>query len=398
MFRKPKKKYKVLIAAFQNSETCSEIPYLYHKAGCEVHVFCAKESWLLKNSFWEKWWPLFPATEELFAKRFFEINREVTYDWVINADDKALDIINQKAVSDEDITKFLPLSKPRNKRFLCSKAGLSILCAENNILTPTFKIINNIEQLKNSVEEISFPALIKINKSSGGNGVYFCKNKHETFKVWKQISPDKKENLVLQQYIQGQNIAVEALFHSGRLLAYASAEVLQTTGGEFEPSMVRLYGKFKSLEGIIHKLGENFGIHGFANITFMLDRLSGKYFLIESDLRPQAWLRTARICQVDFSAGILNFLQQSANKPVNLIVPLSTGNMLARNFSRELAYYIRHKNYWGMLKWVFNIQNRWFFVPWYDLRLLAASIKTLLVYFGTQTFLWKKFKHIIVTR
>jgi len=361
--------YKVLIAEYANTDITAEIPYLFKRAGCVVDVFCTKESWLLKGSYWDNWLNSEAPNPENFAKQLEEVVSRGNYDWVILGDDDTIRVMNQAITDPALAQKILPLSKPENRSMLGSKAGLSVLCSKFGILTPAYEIYNSPADAQALAGKLSFPLLIKIDRSSGGEGIIFCENNLDLAAALEKISSNEKNNLVFQKYIFGDNIPVEVLYKNGRLLAYAASVVLKTVGGEFSASMTRSYCERPEIEPALERMGRELGINGFGTITFIYNREEGQYYLLEADLRPQLWFRLASFCGVDFSKAISNYLKGGGNI-IRPALPTGKPNIIIRHFHRELGWCIQHRNMPGLIKWAVSANGRWRFIPFYDKKLL----------------------------
>ena len=386
MKQKNKKLYKVLLVDFLNLDTCAEIPYLFHKAGCGVTVFCGGKSWLLKNSFSDSRVAAFWAGPLEFAQELQNHLLSQQYNWIVPVDDGALGVLNE-LVEDESLAKkILPLSKMENRVCLWSKAGLSLLCRQYNIVTPDFAVYMRNKDPLQLAKSVGYPLVLKIDKSSGGSGVCLCNNKEDLLKNWERLAWEDKQRLVFQKYISGDNIAVEGLFREGRLLAYVASKVTQTIEGEFGVSMVREYSSRIELEPILELLGQAMGINGFGNLTFIRSRSDGKYYLVEADLRPQAWFRLAELAGLDFSKAIKNYFTSN----FELIRPDLEYPRVLRSFNREIAYSLngRHRTFSEIIKWILNKQSRWQFIPTYDIKLLANWVWYLAKYGLAESKIW----------
>src|SRR5690242_7083978 len=88
----------VLIVDGANWPSLAEIPRLFKKAGCVVHVFCKKTSWLVGNSYYDKWFECNPSDRH-FEKKLTELIKASNYDFVLLGDDKVLERMNNYLVS-----------------------------------------------------------------------------------------------------------------------------------------------------------------------------------------------------------------------------------------------------------------------------------------------------------
>ncbi|MCX6780498.1 MAG: hypothetical protein NT003_00035 [Candidatus Magasanikbacteria bacterium] len=368
------KTFRVLVADYKNSEISSEIPYLFSKAGAVVDVYCSKKSWLLKNSFWNSWIDFNAATPHEFASQLETIASEKKYDWVFLSDESAMNIVNNEVHDAKAALKLLPISDLRSRIMLGSKAGLSILCSERNLLTPVFVINHELFDLQTLQEFVTYPLLLKVDMSRGGAGVFLCNNVEEVQAKLLELTEVQKNNLVFQKYIDGETVGVEAIFKNGKLRGYACSKLLQTSGSEFNVSIEREYFECPELEQSIMDAGERLDIDGFASMTYLEDKESSKYYLVEADLRANVWFRLAEFSGVDFSRVIRNCLM-GIDEIVRPHIPQEKRPLIICFFSRHTMWCLRHGKIVELLKWAFNVGGRWRFVPIYDRKLLYANAR-----------------------
>lgn len=165
---------KVLIACLENWDTLQEIPFIVNKGGCVVDVYCSKNSWLISNSFYHHWIECSNDVEE-YVKGLSNLaqNTDSPYDWIIPADEKLLNILNEHIVEEALFYKLLPLTKIENREILASKAGLSQLCEKNGIISPKYIVYNHSTSLDIASFQLKYPVLLKQDLSWGGGVFYF---------------------------------------------------------------------------------------------------------------------------------------------------------------------------------------------------------------------------------
>ena len=341
------KKYSVLIVDYMNYDSAVEVPYLFSQAGCEVTVFCDQKSWLTHNSFYDKQiLPLSKNTDE-YLQQLEKVIEVGKYDYVCPVDDEVIRMFDESRGS---------------------KSYISNFCKINNFLTPNF-VIENIHD-----PEITFPALLKIDKSQGGKGVLFCGDEDQMTNAYQALSFQQKKNLVIQKYIKGENVGMEAFFDHGKLTAYVFSRIEKTVNGEFGISSERVYFPCPTvLESEMIRFGKLFNAHGFASITFIHEVATDKYYLIEFDSRTNAWLRHARFVGVDFSCAIRASL---AHKELFLRPQFfdQENKKILWHFPRDLIRAFLDRDIKTYFRWVFNIGGRWKMIPWYDPKLIWSMI------------------------
>ncbi len=352
-----------------------EIPELLKNGGSDVDVFCIANSWAIQNSFYDKWIEG-PKDERAFLDvlfRYLETNGH-EYKWIIPGDDIIIRLLNERLLTEAEFYKIMPLSKIENRSLLGSKAGFSALCNKYDIITPKFLIYHPNYTYKDIQTLLGTPFLLKVDRSEGGFGVFLCENESQFGEIIGAM--DDTENLVFQQYINGYDINTEALYKNGKLITYSYSRTIKIMG-KFGVSTQRLFYQNGEIEIELQNIGERLGISGFANIVFMFCETNRQHYLIEVDLRPNAWMNYGRFLGNDFSQGIRNIVSGS----LELVKPSAyfEGKMMKIClFKKDLYRCIVEKDFKGLCAWLFNKEGRWRFVPWHDRKLLVACTSYLI--------------------
>lgn len=360
---------RVLIVCVENWDTLSEIPYVLKKAGCTVDVLCSKDSWLLSNSFYDQWIERKPCLKQ-YIGQVEELAKENLYDWILLGDDVIIKQVNESALSEELLKHVLPISELEHRSILSSKIGLSDFCLANGIASPQYLLYNNANDLNNIQANIKYPVINKIDFSWGGANM-FVSNDFDALESNLHLLPRNK-NTMIQEYIIGEEVPVEAIFLKGELLEYMTSKILQFDKGPFSLSTKRSYYDNPDLKPLLQELGKKLGITGFANIAYIKEASTGIYYLIEIDLRPNSWMAYGRFCQKDFSKAL--------KKHIN-------GNTVALNRHRpqiepiEIALFYKdmRRSFWqrdlkGVIKWILNYKSYWRFIPYYDWHVLKRIL------------------------
>jgi len=169
-------KFRVLIASSASFiDSSAEVPFLYKRAGCEVHVFCHASSWLLSNRFYDKWIDSGPDDEDIFKAKLIELIKADLnyYDKIVMTDDATIKLMNDEIGEDDPqlFSKILPLTKMENRVMLSSKAGLSKVLDKYGIATPKFETYSDQTDLEAIKTSFAFPILLKVDYSFSGIGL-----------------------------------------------------------------------------------------------------------------------------------------------------------------------------------------------------------------------------------
>lgn len=370
---------KVLIASLDNWDSCAEIPYIYKKAGCLVHVYCIKDGWLQTNKFHDKWIEA-PANKELFLKGFIEIVNSNDYNLILLTDEPLLKILNEEIDNEELFIKVMPLIKIENRKMLSSKIGFSDFCISNDIQTPKYAIYQSEADIENIIKNLQFPLINKNEFSWGGTNMCITNSELELLDLLKKST--SHQPILFQEYIEGEEIRVDAYYFRGELIVYFCAKVLNYADNRFTYNTRRVYYKNPAVKTHLIELGKKSGANGFANINYIHELKTDTYYLIEMDLRTNSWLAYSQyLSENNFITGIRNVI--SNKEKANPAPELFKNNIEIALFYKDLKRIYWHKDLKGLFRWIFNIKGYWKFLPLYDLKLSRLIFKKLFYEFVT---------------
>ena len=365
--------YKVLLVSIASFfDSTGEIPFMFKRAGCKVDVFCDHASWLLSNKYYDDWIKSSDDPEtfknELIA--LVEKNPEY-YDWVVLLEDISIKLLNESVTEERLFKKLLPLTKIENREVLSSKMGLSIVCEKYGIATPRFLNYSDEYDLETIQQKLQFPILLKEDFSFSGIGVHYCDEPWQF--EWCLDKALNTTNLVLQEFIKGEDIGLEALFKDGELITYNCAEVLSYMYNRFSFTTRRRYYQNEQITELLKTLGRSIGLNGFASIQYIYHPERKIYYLIELDVRTNSWMPYSRFTEHDFSAGIKRVIDGN----ISFMEPktTSTKKIEVVIFDRDIRRCIKNKDFKGLLKWMFNYKGYWKFIPLYDRRIFKRVTK-----------------------
>lgn len=365
----PNQPYRVLLVDYRDTDVAGEIPSIFHRAGCTIDVYCSKESWLLKSRYATTWHNANGADPKAFVAELSLLARTGTYDWIVLLDDASLYIVQDYA-DEAAAQQLIPLTNLKYRSLVGSKAVLSTLCQELDILTPTFAVHDERAAIVDTARAVPFPLLLKIDRSGGGKGLFLCNNEEELQGNYNKIAPHHQHNLLIQHYIVGDNISVEALYCNGELITYAPARVTQNVRNEFDVSCVREYEPVVGLAPVLQRVGSLLSFNGFCSFTFIREHVSGALYIVEADLRTHAWFALSRLGGVDFAPAIRQYLE----KNTRLLPPPETVTEV-RHFARDIVRAFRTGDKRTIWHWICNKGNRWQSIPTHDARLLRATVQ-----------------------
>jgi hypothetical protein len=377
--------FKVLFACYANWDTTAEIPYLLKTSGCNVDIYCSNKSWLLSNSFHDIWILSSPQKEKYLEELIILLKKE-QYDWIILESDVLINYLNA-FLEDEDIfKKIMPISNIEHRYMLSSKNGFSKFCIENGIDTPGYYTYNKREDAEEIKNKLKFPVVNKLEFSWGGTDMFISWNYEEFIANLDKLPID--QNVLIQEYISGEELRIDALYYKGILVTYLSANALDYSKSKFSYNTRRNYYENKLIHPQLVELGSKLGLNGFANITYMHNPSTRKYNLIEVDPRPNSWIVYSRfIVKNNFFEGVKRIVSGeyiNGFQKMGIFKP----NVEIGLFYKDIRRAIWKKDKKGILRWVLNSKGYWRFLPLYDLKLTKRVISE--IWEEVFVFKWKR--------
>ena len=191
-----------------------------------------------------------------------------------------------------------------------ARAAFMELAEQESIRIPKTGVIENFDDFKNWMIRNGFPAVLKANGTSGGDGVRIVRTVDEAERAFRSlqapprvlravkhalldddmtlISPAlRREKFVVnaQAFVEGKEATSAVACWNGKILAALHFEVINKTGSTGHATVVRLIENSEmaaAAEKIVRRLDLS-GVHGF---DFMLEKQTGNAFLIE--INPRA--------------------------------------------------------------------------------------------------------------
>ena len=321
------KRFKVLLLG-QSRNLFKALPLLFQRAGFVVDALTYYDCKIRKN---------FISNSQHFATRreFITALQKKNfddYDLIVPFDDGVVKDILDSDLSLEKKLRLLPVKSEKDFKHLSSKIGLMEVLSKNGILVPqSFAVKDASEGLKYA-DLLGFPLLVKIDFSSGGDGVFECNDINDLKKI---IEQNLATPFLIQKKIIGLELDLSGFYQNGKLISFNYSAVLKTIK-KFAPSSLRLYKRFSDIdENVIiqmQKIGEVLGVDGFTNVSAIKCQESGMIYIFEADIRPNAWVDAGKFIGNDLAAKIANYfdnpnswqLQKNLNDqafPANLKIP-----------------------------------------------------------------------------
>ncbi len=222
---------------------------------------------------------------------------ENAYALIVAVDDHIIRLVLESELHEAEKLRLLPVVAPQNFVHLSSKIGLSLVLEAASIRTPAFRLIHGKSDLTRHAAELGLPLILKGDFSMGGRQTVLCETEGELQSAIETIG---FYPAILQRYMRGSLIAIEAFYQKARLVRFSYSAMLKNENNQrFGPSSLRQYSQIGSLDTKIHAelsaLGLALGAHGFANIACIVSHADQEHYYFEADLRPNAWVNHPRL-------------------------------------------------------------------------------------------------------
>lgn len=337
-------------------ELINRLPETFNRPGLEIIVLGPATCSLRRSKYITKFIEL-PATDPLelwheTALANYKKILEQQADWVIFSDDETVGAIAKSAIPAEEKLKLLPVKSDAGLEILGSKVGLANSMNRLAIPGPKSAVACNRDELDQNAISAGTEFLIKGDLFGGGSRVR--KFDSENAKPDLQIPLDWYP-VVVQEFIEGDEVSVEALFRDGQLTAWMYSVVSQNIS-QFGPSVVRRYftPANTDFETTLNHIGNAAQLHGFFNCALIWSPDRQAHFLFELDPRPNAWHQFGKHFGIDWVELMLG--ERPNKTPVS---PKLDSAAPLHLYSRDLRSALASASWRRIKPWLTNAPGTW---------------------------------------
>jgi hypothetical protein len=267
------------------------LPEYLNRADLKIDVFGMSGSALSRSTFVNQF---FGTRQTMLVGNPPELNADLlkfletaSYDMFVIGGDTLARKIGESSLS---LDKKLQISPIQNSKFLDligSKVGLARVSKELNLSSPKSAVANSMEELLELAAQEPSEFLVKGDSEGGGTRVQKFSDASE---LARQTIPQIWFPVVVQKYVTGAIVSVEALFIHGRLSGWLYSTVLASMS-DFGPSTRRKFANppLLDFESDLIRLGRAAELHGFFNTSWILSDELNRHVLFEADSRPNSW-------------------------------------------------------------------------------------------------------------
>lgn len=235
---------------------------------------------------------------DLFLKKIIETIKNDTYDVIMPVRDDANLILSKYK---EELSHFtrIPIADYGTLMKGHDKAQTLKIAMDNDIPCPQtyFKDDRDLREIMN---KLKFPVVIKPNRSSGSRGIEYVQSSEELAQAYSEVQNQYGEAMIQEFIPQGGAYGVSMLFNCGDPRAIFTHKRLREYPNSGGPSTLRESIRFPEIEGYATTLLKALNWHGVAMVEFRVDPRNGKPKLME--INPRFWgsLQLAIHSGVDF--------------------------------------------------------------------------------------------------
>jgi carbamoylphosphate synthase large subunit len=324
----------------ESAELLKNFPKLIKEENYKTVVISREKSALTKNKYIDEYIAIKEEAGKDFADQLLA-NKELISQldgWIIWGNDEIIRKVATSKLPLKEKLRILPAKKKIGLQILGSKVGLAKISNKIKLNTPKTIVAKNNNELKKQILNFKSPFIVKADKFGGGEFV----RKVSTAKEKRNVNiPEDWFPVVIQEFVIGNLISVEAFFKNGKIIAWQYTSFGDTLG-EFGASYARIFENpqergFKS--DLMH-LAKECGLEGMFNCTFILK--NGKYFLIEADARPNAW----HFLYSYFKIPILEIMTEKQQIPsTSLEANLNNARVKIVDLDRSIPYAVSQRSY-----------------------------------------------------
>jgi hypothetical protein len=339
----------------QRSRVLFRLPEIFSAADVHVTLIARPDCELVGSPFIHRFIPLVggqPDQDQSFVPDLLSTGYlgrpEDLRDWIIVAGDRELRLIAESGLALDILTQLLPAKNDLGRSLCDSKVGLASALTQLGIPQPSTSIAATHAELQDALRRSDLPLLIKGDRGFGGEKIIHVVNPLD-FDVTNV--PTEWFPVVVQEYIDGEPVSVEAQFVNGRLVGYLYSSMIKTFS-LYGISTERWFKRppDQQVEKSLAELGRAGALHGLANCSFIRDSRTGEHLLIEVDLRPNSWHQFGPKLGVDW----ISLYKNPPDQPVH-----NEGTQRVAMYPHSLVRASRYRDFTSVWAWIVRSSGTW---------------------------------------
>jgi len=252
---------------------------------------------------------------------------------------------------------------------LLSKAAMDGLLGRHGVPVPRSRVVQDLGGLQAFAAEVNGPVLLKPVDGVAGGGVVLVESRDMLEDALVRVVA-RHPSVMVQEFVRGRVGFCQAVFDTGRLVAWMTAWKSRTWPGPFGPSSEVTFALVPGAGAVATRIGEVLGFHGLLSWDFIEEEDTGRLVVVEVNARPVGLMARASDAGVDFAAAIRSLL---FGVPVEGHVAGTRQVRTVPLFPQDLVRSVRERDIRSL---VGAISPRGLAdVPWTDPALLSAQLR-----------------------
>jgi len=236
--------------------------------------------------------------------------RQTRYDLVLPAFEEALLLAEFRHEFDPYTRLLLPDFSMMWR--LHHKPSLAQACRDWGLPTPRTVVPTSLEELPEFAAQLEFPMVLKLPVANNSLGRIYCRDYSELRQHYQQLSESQQERgnetPFLQEKIAGEPIYTLMLCQQGRKVGEVIYRPLRTYPEDGGTSTNRESIEHPLIERVSTRLAKATRWTGFLGLDFMVDRASGRPYLIDANPRPNPAVHLGFLAGVDWVGLLLDMV------------------------------------------------------------------------------------------
>lgn len=257
------------------------------------------------------------------------------YDWVLVSEDPILAALVRSCPGNEAWLRAAMPVDPTGElpAVITQKAAFTKMVESCGLPLPRSLLVEGAQHAVAQADEIGFPIFIKPVFGAGGGGAGRAMNHEELAALMARA----KGPQVMQRYVEGNVGVVEAVWNRGVPIWWQTSLKTHTHPGPYGPSARREFFDHPDSLPILRELGKLTGFHGIGGFDFMIERGTGKMFIIEFHARPTTGLHMSRRAGWDIVPALRALVTNAAPPTAPAARPRVALPMFPQDIPRAIA-------------------------------------------------------------
>lgn len=204
------------------------------------------------------------------------------------------------------------LGDPAHYLASVDKTRVSTAAAEAGVPVPAHVVAATRDDAERFAATHGYPLVVKRPHTTAGNGVRTVRNGDElihaivtlTAPDAADIEPDASRRVVVQKHVDGHICYQNVAAWQGRMLAGYAGDRLQAHDGPASPGTVVRYRHDADLRDHSERLVAAFGMSGIFTSEYLIERDTGRAYLLEINRRTSPGTHYGSVMNVDLCAAL----------------------------------------------------------------------------------------------